>query len=335
MRKRGISPIISTILIIGLVVMIAAFTLTWGMDTYRNYKEKTELDSEVALKCSETGFKVINSCVFSNTVNLVMENNGAQDISGFLYRVEAKDGSVTGEAEVSLSEYSKKTFLESFEFDVNEIGTPREIEIFPKINVEGEDYVCSISRKSEVLSCFSLLNLVDAQGFENSAGATGQSIPDQDGDGDNSNDPKPYFAIGSTQELEELEAESENIDLINEIPPGDHFVGTISDEIGWVKSNIFQIPDDERINYITYYGEGLGDFTYTLEDTDSSDEILIYDNCKNGCLGVPSAPTWDTKLDPSWRGKNVRLRINYNANELAYSFLYRLCYSENTGDGCI
>jgi len=62
MKKRGISSLISTILIISFTIVIAAVVFIWGSDTFVKYKEKTEFESMGSLECAtKTAINIKNS----------------------------------------------------------------------------------------------------------------------------------------------------------------------------------------------------------------------------------------------------------------------------------
>ena len=111
MKKRGISPLIATVLIIGFTLVLGVIVMTWGLDLYKNYQEKTSGESKVALKCSNLDFSIREACIFGNSVDLVLENTGNEDVNGFLYRVKSNEGIDVRDNPTKLNLYSKFSSL--------------------------------------------------------------------------------------------------------------------------------------------------------------------------------------------------------------------------------
>ena len=85
MKKRGISPLIATILIIGFTIVLAALIMTWGMDLYKSIKEEQELKAETELICASKIAPVVKaSCLkLLPYIQAEIQNNGENDIEYF------------------------------------------------------------------------------------------------------------------------------------------------------------------------------------------------------------------------------------------------------------
>ncbi len=79
--KRGISPLIATVLLIGFTVALIILLIIWG----KNYiEERTQKDAELSaelLKCSNLEFEVVN--VMNDAISV--RNTGSVDIKGFVF----------------------------------------------------------------------------------------------------------------------------------------------------------------------------------------------------------------------------------------------------------
>ena len=77
-QKRGITPLIATVLLIGFTVALAAMIMTWGFDFITRQTEDVDLKAEEALKCaSDLGFKLGVDCT---TDEITVDNTGKIDI---------------------------------------------------------------------------------------------------------------------------------------------------------------------------------------------------------------------------------------------------------------
>ena len=97
MNKRGISPLIATVLIIGFTVALSAVVMTWGTGFVRSTTDQTAKSSQAGIDCSRLNFQVGNP-VCDNTGKILqsieISNNGDRDIKEWIVRISrnAPDG---------------------------------------------------------------------------------------------------------------------------------------------------------------------------------------------------------------------------------------------------
>lgn len=326
LHEKAISPLIATVLIIGFTILLGAFVMTWGLDLYKNYQDKTSKDSEVALKCAETNFNINEACIIGNKVNIVLENVGNTEISGFLYRIKSGKNMHVSHVRDSLGIYSKQNFFEA-DFP-DSLGTPKEVEIFPKIIVKDkEPIVCDYPKKKEVSNCYSLLNFESAAGFVNSAGNIEKSIP---GSGQS-----PYFALTPSEELGESPILKSV--LLSSLPRSEYSLVTMAntnENNPFVLSNPFKIPTDEKISNMMVYLETNDNVIYKLVNVENpTDELILYN------FGVQGQTTYQNPRIPlnNFKGKNVKLKIDFSntISNNAIGILYRFCYTDLNSASCI
>jgi len=85
--KKGISPLIATVLIIGFVVAIGAVVMLWGRGFVKERTEKEGALSEAKLNCNSIDLKVVDTSQDEVTI----ENRGSVSIGGF--KIKFYDGS--------------------------------------------------------------------------------------------------------------------------------------------------------------------------------------------------------------------------------------------------
>ncbi len=83
--KKGISPLIATVLLIGFTVALAAVLMTWGLDYVKKSTEQVGGKTEEYLKCSDLAFEITNVDCQNNEV--IVQNNANIDIAGMTLRV--------------------------------------------------------------------------------------------------------------------------------------------------------------------------------------------------------------------------------------------------------
>ena len=76
-QKRGISPLIATILLIGFTVVLAAVVLTWGQGWFAGLTEGTTESTNLQLACTNRGGLTISEvCDTGNDVRVTVMNTG-------------------------------------------------------------------------------------------------------------------------------------------------------------------------------------------------------------------------------------------------------------------
>ncbi|MBI2110144.1 hypothetical protein HYT58_03170 [Candidatus Woesearchaeota archaeon] len=93
MKKRGISPLIATVLLIGFTVALAVLVINWGVEYTKKTTEQTGKTTTAALKCAtELNFDLVKFDCASGSITV--DNKGAIDIKSIIFRVY-KGNSVT------------------------------------------------------------------------------------------------------------------------------------------------------------------------------------------------------------------------------------------------
>ena len=99
-NKRGISPIIATVLLIAITVVLMVIIIGWSSKFVEDRGQKSQ--AEVSLGCSNVNFKVFRAC--SNTNKIMIEN---RDENNLVFKVAVDGGSVSS-CSVSVKSYEKK-----------------------------------------------------------------------------------------------------------------------------------------------------------------------------------------------------------------------------------
>ena len=87
-NKRGVSPIVATVILVGFAVVITSIVMLFGGDLIEDLKEKSGTDIQNTLQCDSMSFKVTD-LVQGNRIKLT--NTGQQDINAFLIRYIGSD----------------------------------------------------------------------------------------------------------------------------------------------------------------------------------------------------------------------------------------------------
>jgi len=156
-KKRGISPLIATVLIIGFTVALAAVIMVWGQSFSKSMQESTEQSTKIQLICSQDVlFEISSACYDSdhNLVKITVKNNGNQAIESFRARLFKSDNEVEApELSGPLDPFAIKTFEASPKtFGVDKI---EKVELIPVIKVNDKEITCpnTIDDFSDLAPC--------------------------------------------------------------------------------------------------------------------------------------------------------------------------------------
>ncbi len=90
-NKKGISPLIATVLLIGFAVALAAVVMTWGLDFIQETAEATEDQTKNTLVCaSDLSFAISDVSTTEGTITI--DNRGQVDIKSLIFRIYGVDG---------------------------------------------------------------------------------------------------------------------------------------------------------------------------------------------------------------------------------------------------
>lgn len=96
--KKGISPLIATVLLIGFTIILAALVMRWGSDLLRQTTQTTSCQSEAEVICVQDVELQITGDINHQTANgntkFQVLQNGPQKIKGLQFRLHFDDGSI-------------------------------------------------------------------------------------------------------------------------------------------------------------------------------------------------------------------------------------------------
>ncbi len=319
MEKRGISQLITTILIIGFTIILAAVIFTWSTGVFTGYQKTTAEKAKADLQCAQTFFNLKAVCFVGNRLNLYVENTGQTDISHFLGRFKGKgvepNASMTG-----LSKYS--SYSQQIEIDPDKYRL-EELELFPKIGIDGKEFVCEKSVKKEIKDCFSLLGLKDANDFT----ATSTDISVNLLTKETAENFKSQWGFSFLTDYEFGESSLAILHVSNE--------NTGSYDVDIISKN-FQIPNDERIKTVAVYSEA----------SMMNSQMFLVPIDTQGNKGVPIILAQIESIDHTtsftYRKATetdivlgnfyiLKIKVDGNNADTAYTTIFRLCYSDDSG----
>lgn len=131
MQKRGLSPLIATVLLVAFVVILAVLVFTFARGILEQ-KQQKEGNIEKLHCATDIRFSIDNAITNLNTVSLTITNSGSS-IGGFAFRVNGEEGTDVAIINEGVEEGSTKEI--SFVYDDAFTGTVNNIEVFPRISI--------------------------------------------------------------------------------------------------------------------------------------------------------------------------------------------------------
>ena len=91
-NKKGISPLIATVIVIGLTIVLAAIVVKFGSDLVKGTTNDAQKQAEFSRLCQniEVNFRAVAS---GTSTNFTMENNVQTPVPGFFLVPKKTDGS--------------------------------------------------------------------------------------------------------------------------------------------------------------------------------------------------------------------------------------------------
>jgi len=141
--KRGISPLIATVLIIGFTVALAAVIMVWGQSFSKSMQKSTEQSTKIQLVCAQdVAFEMESLCYHGNKIYITVKNNGNVEIERYIVRMfkganTAESANIDKEiAPFAISTHNFKVSSPEFAQSI------KKIELIPIVKVEGKEITC-------------------------------------------------------------------------------------------------------------------------------------------------------------------------------------------------
>jgi len=159
-NKKGVSPLIATVLIIGFTIVLAALVITWGTKLFKGTVADTEASSKFNLACTtDLNLEVLAtpfgpSGTQDSSVNITLRNNKQErKIDNFLFLIHdvnnlVKNSDVSAEAVFSATVGTNDlVFPIPKTYNITAKGilpaNLKKVEIFARFNIDGVTKACS------------------------------------------------------------------------------------------------------------------------------------------------------------------------------------------------
>jgi len=152
-KKKGISPLIATVLILGFTVALAAVIMVWGQRFTTGMQKQTEETANTQIICAtEVAFKIKDVCKAAPAgYKVVVENNGQRKIVRMIIRFYESSDKVRAFTDAFSGRGIDGFAVSSVTLDPA-AGTPaltsvKVVEAIPVIMVESREVTCSANNQ--------------------------------------------------------------------------------------------------------------------------------------------------------------------------------------------
>jgi len=141
-NKRGITPLIATILLVGFVVVIITIVLIWGTDFVKDIQEKQGGIATTGLECTiDIQIAINNIEQFGNTLEIEIENLG-ENVDSLIIIPRGDEGQDNIETYIQI--LSGRIEYIEIQYNAVKVGTLEEVDVIPRIGiVKGVHRACS------------------------------------------------------------------------------------------------------------------------------------------------------------------------------------------------
>lgn len=133
MNKRGISPLIASILLIVFVLVIAVLVMSWTRKGVETQMAAGEIQSTLVAECAKTTIDLSNvdrDKLDSKKYYLIVNNIGSTAITKLQVVAKGASGTQIAESATTLSKGESKSVSVTFTGDP---GVPQSVEVIPVI----------------------------------------------------------------------------------------------------------------------------------------------------------------------------------------------------------
>ena len=143
-HKKGVSPLIATILLIAFAVALGSVVMNWGLNL--DLGKSADVCRNVEIKIRNIGVAEVCSGGFgaNGYINFIIDNIGSSDITGLAIWVIGDKGTRLFDLDDVLigsgSLYNKKDKEVSYDF--TKFGDIKQVQFIPKIKTEQSTDIC-------------------------------------------------------------------------------------------------------------------------------------------------------------------------------------------------
>lgn len=142
MKKKGISPVVATVLLIGFVIAVILLVILWGKGYIEELAQKRGLLAEKQQQCGDVDITAVKAVRTGGNIEVVLKNKRERRVDKFVFRVVGAGEGEAFESPNALEGLSVKPY--NVEFPESDIQDISNLDVIPHLKVALGHYVpCS------------------------------------------------------------------------------------------------------------------------------------------------------------------------------------------------
>lgn len=148
MQRKGITPLIATVMIVGFSVVVAALLINWSDIFVEDIRDEAGTSLSLEVVCSQDiDFKLSEVCIMNNRLHFILANDGFVELSDISVKVTGTNGEIKNIKFDNIPPYTmkrfiSKTFDEIFSSQSTAVAVSL-IEVTPSVFIGDESRVCT------------------------------------------------------------------------------------------------------------------------------------------------------------------------------------------------
>ena len=145
-NKKGISPLMATVILVAFSIALGAVVMSWGADFIEAKSEFTIGANELGAGCDRVSFNIIivkgvpQVCYDGSAVQIFIENGQSIELANVQARLVGTDGII--QTEIFSQPLAPLNAIKTT-FAYDNIGFPLQLKLIPKINVSNAEIFCA------------------------------------------------------------------------------------------------------------------------------------------------------------------------------------------------
>ena len=130
MKKRGISPLIATVLLIGFTIVLAAAIFQWGGSLVEKLKAQSEEKALTKITCvSDVNIDIKQACNLISSALITIDNKGNINVKGLTVRLIG-DKTYVQKVDEEIDSFGAKKISVKLPYGITNL---KQVEVFPRI----------------------------------------------------------------------------------------------------------------------------------------------------------------------------------------------------------
>jgi len=147
--KKGVSPLIATVLLVGFTIALAALVMTWGQSLFQKTVEQTSELASSQMKCvQEVGIDITKATITNGIIEATVDNTNTETVTSFISRIFYSDDTIDVLTQDKFDMLNKDFSLQPYgrskaKINYTETKNPTKIELLPVVPIDKGTAVCA------------------------------------------------------------------------------------------------------------------------------------------------------------------------------------------------